>query len=209
MVALSTLMRFVQEARSQRAAEALRSRVGNKATVLRRAAAARGAPPHEVELPVEQLVPGDVLRLAAGDIVPADLRLLAAKDLFVNQSAMTGVAAGGEVGRAAAGGARRRARLPQPVLHGDARRQRLGDRALVVGTGRATFGIAGRARDARRDRADGVPDRHQPISWLLIRFMLAMVPVVFVINGATKGDWLQALLFALSIAVGLTPEMLR
>ena len=236
MVALSTLMRFVQEARSQRAAEALRRRVGNRATVLRRASPppdhpkagdatfggrvaakpqARGPSPaqggasHEVELPVEQLVPGDVLRLAAGDMIPADLRLLAAKDLFVNQSAMTGeslpVEKSAESQRDAIDDALASSNLcfmGTHVVSGSAT-------ALVVGTGRDTcFGTLAEHATHVETTPTAFQTGINRVSWLLIRFMLVMVPVVFLINGFTKGDWLQALLFALSIAVGLTPEML-
>ncbi len=206
MVALSTLMRFVQEARSQRAADALRGRVGNKATVLRRA---HGGAPHEAELPVEQLVPGDVLRLAAGDMIPADLRLLVARDLFTNQSAMTGeslpVEKSGELPAVTLDDPLAAANLcfmGTHVVSGSAT-------ALVIGTGRGTY-FGTLAEHATHIEA--TPTAFQTginrVSWLLIRFMLVMVPVVFLINGFTKGDWLQALLFALSIAVGLTPEML-
>ncbi len=236
MVALSTLMRFVQEARSQRAAEALRGRVGNRATVLRRAglppsrpkagqaplggresakaqaresSPAAGSAAHEVELPVEQLVPGDVLRLAAGDMIPADLRLLAARDLFVNQSAMTGESLPAEKSAEPPTSstddplaAANLCFMGTHVVSGSAT-------ALVVGTGRDTY-FGTLAEHATH--LEAAPTAFQAginrVSWLLIRFMLVMVPIVFLINGITKGDWLQALLFALSIAVGLTPEML-
>ena len=206
MVALSTLMRFVQEARSQRAAEALRGRVGNKATVLRRI---RGSASHEVELPVEQLVPGDVLRLAAGDMIPADLRLLAAKDLFTNQSAMTGESLPVEKSAEPPVGpiddplaAVNLCFMGTHVVSGSAT-------ALVIGTGHGTyFGTLAEHATHVETTPTAFQTGINHVSWLLIRFMLVMVPVVFLINGFTKGDWLQALLFALSIAVGLTPEML-
>ena len=209
MVALSTLMRFVQESRSQRAAEALRGRVGNKATVLRRASPKAGGASHEVELPVEQLVPGDVLRLAAGDMIPADLRLLVAKDLFVNQSAMTGeslpVEKSAELRAVALDDPLAAANLcfmGTHVVSGSAT-------ALVVGIGHGTyFGTLAEHATHIETAPTAFQTGINRVSWLLIRFMLVMVPVVFLINGVTKGDWLQALLFALSIAVGLTPEML-
>jgi P-type Mg2+ transporter len=204
MVALSTLMRFVQEARAHRSAEALRGRVGNRATVLR-----RGHVPAQLELPITQLVPGDIVKLAAGDMVPADLRLLAAKDLFVDQSAMTGeslpvekFAHGPAAGSTDAASAPNLCLMATHVTSGSAT-------AVVVATGmRTVFGTLAEhaTRTATTPTAFQVGiDR---VSWLLIRFMLVMVPIVFVLNGLTKHDWLQALLFALSIAVGLTPEML-
>ena len=160
MVALSTLMRFVQEARSQRAAEALRGRVGNQATVLRRDATGRRVA-RSWSCPSTQLVPGDVLRLSAGDMIPADLRLLAAKDLFVSQSAMTGESLPVEK---FAERREPRATTPleqrQPVLHGHERRQRLGHRAGGRHRPQHLLRHAGRAARRRsRRRAHRVPDR--------------------------------------------------
>lgn len=223
MVFLSTLVRFFQESRSNKAAERLKEMVSNTATVLRQhmdkdveefvrecfglTPPAKG--PRKVELPIKRLVPGDVVLLTAGDMVPADLRVLSAKDLFVNQSALTGESMPVE-------------KFPDPgrstpsspldlenvlfmgtsVVSGSAK-------ALVVATGKRTiFGTL-----AERVMADeGEPTAFQKgvdgVSGLLIRFMIAMTPLVLMINGFTKGDWVQATLFALSIAVGLTPEML-
>jgi len=206
MVALSTLMRFVQEARSQRAAEALRSRVGNKATVLRRG---RDGTPHEIELPVEQLVPGDMIKLAAGDMIPADLRLLVAKDLFVNQAAMTGESLPAEKSAELPTGALDDALAAKDLCFMGTHVVSGSATALVIGTGRNTyFGTLAEHATHVETTPTAFQTGINRVSWLLIRFMLVMVPVVFFINGFTKGDWLEALLFALSIAVGLTPEML-
>ncbi|MGK8706288.1 magnesium-translocating P-type ATPase [Metapseudomonas otitidis] len=208
MVLVSTLLRFVQETRSNRAAESLRALVDNTASVLRPGAPSpdrRGA----VEVPFRDLVPGDVVLLAAGDMIPADLRVLEARNLFLNQSAITGEALPVEKFAAPQG--------PTPgtplerdtlcfmgtnVVSGSAR-------ALVLGTGPNTYfgNLAAHVLEPDREPSafqQGV----NKISWLLIRFMLVMAPVVLLVNGFTKGDWLQASLFALSIAVGLTPEML-
>jgi Mg2+-importing ATPase len=214
MVLLSTAIRFVQEQRSSRAAEALRALVGNRASVLRGTLRA---------LPIRQLVPGDVLRLSAGDMIPADCRVLSARDLFVAQSALTGEAmpvekfatrhAGrpGEAGDAGDAGA---AVLDQAnllfmgtnVVSGAAT-------ALVVNTGARTVFGALAQRVSEGDAQTGtVPNAFQAginrVSWLLIRFAAVMVPIVLLVNGFTKGNWLEAFLFALSVAVGLTPEML-
>jgi Mg2+-importing ATPase len=221
MVALSTGIRFVQEGRSHRAADALRAMVTNTASVIRRSAAvapATGAPlPHE-ELPVRELVAGDVVALSAGDMVPADCRVLSARDLFVAQAAMTGeslpvekfveFAAKGAAPVAGVGALDQRnlVFMGTNVVSGTAT-------ALVVATGaRSYFGtLAAHASDAN-PAAESVPNAFQAgvnsVSWLLIRFAAVMVPIVFFVNGFTKGDWLQAFLFALSVAVGLTPEML-
>ncbi len=212
MVALSTVIRFVQEGRSHRAAEGLRALVTNTASVIRRDGAkpAAALPP---ELAVHDLVAGDIVALSAGDMIPADCRVLSARDLFVAQAAMTGESLPVEKfvhGSSAPGSAA----LDQPnllfmgtnVVSGTAT-------ALVLATGpRSWFGIlAAHASDAN-PAAETAPNAFQAgvnsVSWLLIRFAAVMVPIVFLVNGFTKGDWLEAFLFALSVAVGLTPEML-
>lgn len=216
MVLLSTGLRFWQENRSHEAAGKLKTLVSATATVLRRdpagaarAAASGDAAPRRVELPTRRLVPGDVLLLSAGDMVPADLRLLSAQDLFVGQSAMTGESLPVEKFPLL-----RDPRAANPleldnilymgtnVVSGSAT-------AVVLATGNHTYFGALAQRVSTTDRA---PTSFQTgvnhVSWLLIRFMVVMVPLVLLLNGFTKGDWLAALLFALSIAVGLTPEML-
>ncbi len=212
MVVLSTLIRFVQEGRSRRAADSLKAMVSNTATVVRCDAPAKGSTTRgesrRLELPMRRLVRGDIVVLSAGDMIPADCRVLAAKDLFVAQAAMTGESLPVEKY------AERRGDSVQPleqsnlvfmgtnVVSGSAT-------ALVVATGsRSYFGAL--ALDVMA--ADPAPNAFQAgvnsVSWLLIRFAFVMVPIVLLINGFTKGDWLQASLFALSVAVGLTPEML-
>ncbi|HRO81796.1 MAG TPA: magnesium-translocating P-type ATPase [Alicycliphilus denitrificans] len=208
MVVLSTLLRFWQEGRSNKAADALKAMVGNTATVLR-GSLPDGAGARRVELPIRLLVPGDLVVLSAGDMIPADCRVLAAKDLFVAQAAMTGESM--PVEKSAA---RRDAGAGNPlelenivfmgtnVVSGSAT-------AVVLATGNGTYFGTLAGRVIATDRA---PTSFQSgvnkVSWLLIRFMSAMAPLVFFINGFSKGDWLEALLFALAIAVGLTPEML-
>ncbi len=199
MVALSTTIRFVQEQRSSRAAESLKALVGNTATVLRQGPR---------ELPLWRLVPGDVVHLSAGDMVPADCRVLSARDLFIAQAALTGESlpveksADRHDGGDAALDQRNLVFMGTNVVSGSAT-------ALVVNTGaRTVFG----ALAAHATAADPAPNAFQAginsVSWLLIRFAAVMVPVVMLVNGFTKGDWLEAFLFALSVAVGLTPEML-
>jgi len=206
MVLLSTLLRFWQEGRSNRAADALKAMVGNTATVLRPGTAGAAL---RVELPIRQLVPGDLILLSAGDMIPADCRVLGAKDLFVAQAAMTGESM--PVEKFALQRLREAANpldldnilfMGTNVVSGAAT-------ALVLGTGNASYFGALASRVTATERA---PTAFQAgvnrVSWLLIRFMLVMAPAVLLINGFTKGDWLEAFLFALSIAVGLTPEML-
>ncbi len=207
MVGISTLLNFIQEARSTRAADALKAMVSNTATVLR-TINDKGESVWQ-ELPIDQLVVGDVVKLAAGDMIPADLRLLQARDLFVAQASLTGESL--PVEKVA------HSRDPQQsnplecdtlcfmgttVVSGTAQ-------AMVIATGGNTwFGqLAGRVSEQESE-----PNAFQQgigrISMLLIRFMLVMTPIVLLINGYTKGDWWEAALFALSVAVGLTPEML-
>ena len=203
MVVLSTLLRFWQEAKSNKAADALKAMVSNTATVLRRDDAKR------IELPIKQLVPGDLIVLSAGDMIPADCRVLGAKDLFVSQAAMTGESMPVEkFPRQADRDTRNPLELDNilfmgtNVVSGTAV-------AVILTTGNSTYFGALAQRVGATDRAVtsfqlGV----NKVSWLLIRFMFVMAPLVLFINGFTKGDWTEALLFALSIAVGLTPEML-
>ena len=215
MVALSTLIRFVQERRSNQAALALKELVSNQATVIRRgsaganAPAAPGMPPAgQVELAIRQLVPGDIVLLSAGDMIPADGRVMSAKDLFVSQSAMTGeslpVEKFPEAG-ADAGSALEMANLVfmgTNVVSGSAT-------VVVLATGNHTyFGTLATRVTAAAPEVNAFQAGINQVSWLLIRFALVMVPIVFLINGYTKGDWPEAFLFALSVAVGLTPEML-
>ncbi|MFP8779853.1 magnesium-translocating P-type ATPase [Hydrogenophaga sp. RWCD_12] len=205
MVALSTGIRFVQEGRSHRAAEGLRALVSNTASVLRRASGSGPAAPQEIA--VRELVAGDVVALSAGDMIPADCRLLTARDLFVAQAAMTGESLPVEKFVPAVTGS---SALELPnllfmgtnVVSGTAT-------ALVVSTGaRSYFGTLAAHATATETAPNAFQAGVNSVSWLLIRFAAVMVPIVFLVNGLTKGDWLEAFLFALSVAVGLTPEML-
>ncbi|HEY5220272.1 MAG TPA: HAD-IC family P-type ATPase, partial [Gemmatimonadaceae bacterium] len=212
MVLFSTGLRFVQEFRSNKSALALRALVRTSAAVERPAddtPATSGPAMRRREIPMDELVPGDIVYLSAGDMIPADVRLIAAKDLFVGQSALTGEALPVEkIERCAA--------PPTPagvtdiptvclmgtsVVSGTAT-------AVVVATGsRTSFGSMARSLAGRRaETAFDVGVRK--VSWLFIRFIAVMVPVVILINGLSKGNWLEAFLFGLAVAVGLTPEML-
>jgi Mg2+-importing ATPase len=215
MVALSTGIRFVQEGRSHRAAEGLRALVSNTATVIRRGSAAPSSKPQEI--PVRELVAGDIVALSAGDMVPADCRVLSARDLFIAEAAMTGeslpvekfvqavvpgAASGEPVAGAGALDRRNLVFMGTNVVSGTAT-------ALVVATGsRSYFGTLAAHATATETTPNAFQAGVNSVSWLLIRFAAVMVPIVFLVNGFTKGDWLEAFLFALSVAVGLTPEML-
>ena len=208
MVGISVLLSFTQEYRSSQAAEKLKAMVRNTATVTRRASDGHS---ERIEVPVNELVVGDVVHLAAGDMVPADLRLLNAKDLFISQAILTGESL--PVEKAAPVHAHGEAAAGNPldlstvcymgtnVISGTAS-------AVVVATGARSY-LGSLAHSMTGQRVQTSFDRGvNSVSWLLIRFMAVMVPIVFLINGLDKHDWLQAFLFALSVAVGLTPEML-
>ena len=211
MVLLSTIVRFTQEFRSQAAALALRALVSTSTSVEREGDEFVGnlPPMRRREIPMAELVPGDIVYLSAGDMVPADVRLLNAKDLFVSQASLTGEALPVEkVDRASPPAtAIGLTELPSicfmgtNVVSGTAT-------AVVVATGSNTsFGSMAKGLVGQRVTTAfdvGV----SKVSWLFIRFIVVMVPIVFLINGLTKHDWLEALLFGLAIAVGLTPEML-
>ena len=200
MVFLSVFLSYIQETRSSRAVEKLQKLVKTTVTVLRDG--------KETDVPLEEIVPGDVVVLAAGSLIPADLRILSAKDFFVTQSALTGesmpVEKNAEINLVAGRGAfdlTNACFMGCNVLSGTAH-------GVVLATGARTyFGALAQKLLARRaptsfDR--GVRD----FTWLMIRFMVVMVSATFLIVGLTKGNWSEALLFALSVAVGLTPEML-
>jgi P-type Mg2+ transporter len=200
MVVLGVVLRFVQETRADHAAERLRAMVRNTATVVRDG--------RDQELPLAQVVPGDIVRLAAGDMVPADVRLLAAKDLFLNQAALTGEALPVEKHPdSAPAGITNVLELPNVAFLGSSVESGAGT-AVVIHTGDRTFfgslatSIAGERELTSFDK--GI----NKFTWLMIRFMAVMVPAVFLINGLSKHNWLDAFLFALAVAVGLTPEML-
>lgn len=203
MLLVSGGMKFIQEARSGNAAEALKDLVSNTCTALRDG--------ERIEIPFDELVPGDVIRLSAGDMVPADARIITARDLFVIESALTGESEAVEKTAAAVEGADGSA-LPlsacKNIVSTGTSVQNGAAMALVVATGSDTYlgGIAkmlnGRGEKSAFDR--GVSS----VSMLLVRLMLVMAPAVFAINAATKGNVIDALLFATSVAVGITPQML-
>lgn len=202
MVMLSSLLRFTQEYRSNKAANQLKSMVKTTATVLRQ-------PSGKTETDIKDLVPGDIVFISAGDMIPADCRIIQSKDLFISQSILTGESLPVEKSSNPLKTTDNRSTLDfenicfmgTNVVSGTAK-------AIVVNTSNLTyFGSIGKAILGTRTQTSfdkGV----NKVSWLLIRFMFIMVPLVFFINGLTKGDWMQALLFGISVAVGLTPEML-
>src|SRR5258705_937657 len=200
MVFLGLSLRFVQETRADPAAAKLKAMISVTATVVR-----DGQPR---EIPLHQLVPGDIVKLSAGDMIPGDVRLVSAKDLFVIQATLTGESL--PVEKTDAPDTREKISpiertnlcfLGTSVESGSAT-------AVIVATGPQTYfgsvasSLAGQQPETAFER--GI----KRFTWLMIRFMVVMVPLVFLINGFTKHDWKEAFFFALAVAVGLTPEML-
>jgi P-type Mg2+ transporter len=200
MVVLGLSLRFLQETKADTAAAKLKAMITVTATAVR-----DGQPS---EIPLREIVPGDIVRLSAGDLIPADVRLISAKDLFVIQATLTGES--------------------MPVEKTDVPDSRPGTSplehtnicflgtsvesgsatAVAVATGGRTYfgGVAGSLAGQQIETSfeKGV----KSFTWLMLRFMLVMVPLVFVINGITKHNWHEAFFFSLAVAVGLTPEML-
>ena len=213
MVILSISLSFIQEHRSNNAAEKLQRMVSISATVRRRG----GAQPQEhaqehaqdhIDVPIEQLVPGDIVLLSAGDMIPADLRLISAKDLFVNQAALTGEAMPLEkVAAAHPGAAETPFDLANICFMGSAVVSGIGCGVVVLTGPRTAFGLVASAI-AKQRVLTSFDKGITRFTWLMLGFIVVMAPLVFVINGLTKGNWLEALLFAVAVAVGLTPEML-
>jgi len=200
MVALSVGLRFWQEARADAAAQKLKAMIHVTATVVRDSAAR--------EIPLRDLVPGDIIKLAAGDMIPGDVRLLSSKDLFVSQGSLTGES------------------LPVEKFHDPETKEERSPTelkntcfmgtsvesgtatAVVVTTGVQTY-LGSMAHSITGERVQTSFDQGlNRFTWLMIQFMVVMVPLVFLINGFTKHDWKGAFLFAMAVAVGLTPEML-
>ncbi|ASK29238.1 magnesium-translocating P-type ATPase [Chryseobacterium sp. T16E-39] len=202
MILISTLLRFIQEYRSNNAAEKLKSMVKTTATVLRKFQSKQ-------EISISELVPGDIIYLSAGDMIPADCRILISKDLFISESMLTGEALPVEKNHLPVRDAEKRQVIElnnlcfmgTNVVSGSAT-------AVIVVTGGYTY-FGSISKSITGERPETSFDKGiNKVSFLLIRFMLVMVPIIFLVNGLLKGNWWEALLFAIAVAVGLTPEML-
>lgn len=216
MVFVSVLLTFFQEFRSSKAAERLKALVSTNATVHRRvdiSGAFRSefqvdSLSRKLEVPINQIVPGDVVHLSAGDMIPADLRIFFSKDLFVSQSALTGESLPVE-------------KFPhaETIVHDEIIDFKnicfMGTNVVsgsamgvVLKTGKETYiGCIAKSLSGERLRTSfdkGI----SRFTWLMLRFMLVMVPLVFLINGISKGNWFDAFMFTVAVAVGMTPEML-
>ena len=205
IVLISGTLHFVQEYRSSKAAAKLKALVHTTVAVVR-----NGDEKQEIEM--ISIVPGDIIHLAAGDIIPADVRVLSSRDLFVGQSSLTGEAepvekydewkpinAGNET--VSLSDLCNLCFMGTTVVSGSAV-------AVVIATGSGTYFGSMAKTIVGKHELTSFDKGVNSVSWVLIRFMLIMVPIVFLINGFTKGNWLEALLFAIAVAVGLTPELL-
>ena len=200
MVLISGILRFIQETRSGNAAERLLEMIETTTNIERIEDGAK-------EIPIDEVVVGDIVYLSAGDMIPADIRIIEAKDLFVSQSALTGESETIEKlsiplkGEGSILEKNNLAFMGTNIVSGYAK-------GIVIATGSDTYFGEIAHKLKRTPTVTSFEKGVNEVSWVLIKFMLVMVPIVFVINGFTKKDWLSALLFAISIAVGLTPEML-
>lgn len=198
MVVLGVMLKFIQEIKADESAEKLKSMVSTTATVIREG--------KETEIPLKMIVPGDIIHLSSGDMIPADVQLITSKDLFVNQSSLTGESL--PVEKDIIKGTWK-SDLENPNLCFMGTDVESGTAiAVVLKTGIKTyFGqLSGKLTDEREMTSfdKGVNE----YTWLMIRFIFVMAPLVFFINGLTKGNWFEAFLFGIAVAVGLTPEML-
>ncbi|SHI65948.1 magnesium-translocating P-type ATPase [Parasporobacterium paucivorans] len=200
MIVLGIILRFFQELRADNAAAALKAMVSNKATVVRDG--------KEEEIPLKLLVPGDIISIAAGDMIPADVRILSAKDLFLNQSALTGEAMPVEKSSDIAGDELDNPlEIPNLCFLGSNVVSGTGIAAVIHTGGKTYFGALSASIVEKRELTSfdkGI----NGITWMMIRFIAVMVPIVFLVNGFSKHNWMEAFLFAMAVAVGLTPEML-
>lgn len=200
LVVLSSLVAFVQNQRSNAAAEKLSQMISNKADVIRDG--------KRIEIAMDEIVPGDIVQLSAGDMIPADIRFLTTKDAFVAQAALTGESNPVEKFSDIRN-------KPEDTLTDITNIGFMGTNVIsgsatgvALATANETY-IGSMAKSLTGDRAKNSFERGvDSVSGLLIRLMIVMIPVVLIINGITKGDWVSAILFSISIAVGLTPEML-
>lgn len=201
MVFLSGALRFIQESRSGNAAEKLLAMITTTCTVTRKDQS-------HIEIPLDEVVVGDIVHLATGDMIPADIRILKANDFFVTQSSLSGESEPLEKSPKNCQETKETitdysdiAFMGSNVISGSAT-------GLVISVGDHTLFGSMTSAVAKESVETNFTKGVNAVSWVLIRFMLIMVPLVFVINGFTKGNWVSAFLFAISIAVGLTPEML-
>lgn len=198
-VIISAMISFFQQASSDKAAQKLKKMISNKIDVIRDG--------NQEVIDVEEVVPGDIVKLSSGDMIPGDVRFLEAKDLFIDQASLTGESNPVEKfvilkdNEAELTDLSNIGFMGTNVVSGSAT-------AVIVGTGNQTyFGSMAKSLYSVNEK-NSFENGVDSVSKLLIKFMVVMVPIILVINLLTKGDWWDSLIFAITIAVGLTPEML-
>lgn len=199
MVVLGVILRFVQEIKADDSAEKLKSMVSTTATVIRDGL--------EMEIELKYLVPGDVIHLSSGDMVPADVQIISSKDLYVNQAALTGESL--PVEKICCDNSNIKNELEDPNLCFMGSNVESGTAiAVVITTGKRTYFGQISSKIVNQAAITSFDKGINSFTWLMIKFICILAPLVFLINGFVKGNWWQAFLFAIAIAVGLTPEML-
>ncbi|MBP5775371.1 MAG: HAD-IC family P-type ATPase, partial [Clostridiales bacterium] len=198
VIIISATISFVQEEKSNNAAKKLQGMITNKLDVIRNCV--------EMEVEIEDLVPGDIVKLASGDMIPGDVRFIETKDLFIDQSQLTGesnpvekfTTSGTDCGVTDLANI---GFMGSNIVSGSAK-------AIILTTGGDTyFGSMAKSLNSFEEKS-AFEKNLDSVSKLLIRFMLITVPVIFIANFITKGSWLQSLMFGITIAVGIMPEML-
>lgn len=198
MVLLGVVLKFVQEMKADNSAEKLKAMVNITATVIRDG--------EEKEVPLKMLVPGDIVHLSSGDMIPADVEILTSKDLFINQSALTGESLPVEKFLTED---EYKNPLENPKLCFMGSNVESGTAiALITTTGNKTYFGQLSSKITEEREATSFDKGVNKFTWLMIKLIFVLAPIVFLINGLVKGNWWEAFLFAISVAVGLTPEML-
>lgn len=202
MIVFSSMLKFWQEFRGNKAAQKLKSMVKTNANVLRQNQESKN-------IDVKELVPGDIVLISAGDMIPADCRIIESKDLFISQSLLSGESLPVEKTEKTPSSVENKSIielnnicfLGTNVISGTAK-------LIVINTGTNTYFGSISQSIVKKNPESNFEMGIKSVSWMIIKIMLIMVPLVFLINGLTKGNWMEAFLFAIAIAVGLTPEML-
>lgn len=200
IVLVSAFLRFFQEFRANTAAQKLKAMVKTTATVIRYG--------QKKEVPINFLVPGDIIHLSAGDMVPADIRVISSKDLFVNQATLTGEPLPVDKHAPKIENESKNLLELSNICFMGTNVESGTSTAVVVLTGKGTYFGSIAETLTSQQIATSFDKGVKSFTWLMIRFILVIVPLVFLINGLRKGNWIEAFLFSLAVAIGLTPEML-
>ena len=199
VILISAVISFVQTEKSNSAAQKLQKMISNRIDVIRNGSV--------TEIDITEVVPGDIVKLASGDMLPGDVRFIETKDLFIDQSQLTGESnpvekfAGPDLSGDTISELDNLGFMGSNIVSGSAK-------AVVLTTGSRTyFGSMAKSLNTFQEKSS-YEQNVDSISKLLIRFMLVTVPVIFIANLITKGNWLQSLMFGITIAVGIMPEML-